>query len=80
MLCNYSPIMERLPHPLRRYRTDASLTLEVLARLLGVDRSTVLRWEERRIPAERVLDVERVTGIPRDKLRPDLYRSLERST
>jgi DNA-binding transcriptional regulator YdaS (Cro superfamily) len=25
------------------------------------------------LPAERVLDIERVTGIPRHELRPDLY-------
>lgn len=42
-----------------------------LARRLGVKVQSIQQWT--RIPAERVLDVERVTGIPRHKLRPDLY-------
>lgn len=44
-----------------------------LARRLGVKVQSIQQWT--RIPAERVLDVERVTGIPREELRPDLYRA-----
>jgi len=48
---------------------------EKLAKLLGVGQSHISNWKNRnkRIPAERVLDVERVTGVPRHRLRPDLY-------
>lgn len=42
-----------------------------LARRLGVKVQSIQQW--RRIPAERVLDVERVTGISRHDLRPDIY-------
>lgn len=42
-----------------------------LARRLGVKVQSIQQWK--RIPAERVLDVEKVTGIPRHILRPDLY-------
>lgn len=42
-----------------------------LARLLGIAVQSIQQWH--RIPAERVLEVERVTGIPRHELRPDLY-------
>lgn len=42
-----------------------------LARGLGITRSAVHQWE--RVPAERVVDVERITGIPRALLRPDLF-------
>jgi hypothetical protein len=70
--------MSNLRNPLRRYRCDANLTLETLARSFNVNKTTVLRWEEGRIPAERVVDVECVTGIPRHELRPDLYRRPER--
>lgn len=59
--------------PLRLYREANGHSVASLARLVGVNRSTFLRWEERRVPAERVLDVERVTGVPRHELRPDLY-------
>jgi hypothetical protein len=43
-----------------------------LARDLGVNYRAVLSW--RRVPAERLVQVERITGIPRQRLRPDLYR------
>lgn len=46
-----------------------------LARGLGVAQPTVSLW--RRIPAERVLSVEVLTGIPRTVLRPDLYPAPE---
>jgi DNA-binding transcriptional regulator YdaS (Cro superfamily) len=38
---------------------------------LGLTRAAVWRWDE--VPAERVVAVERITGIPREALRPDLY-------
>ena len=44
-----------------------------LARRLGVDKATVTRWGQKGIPAERVPDVERLTGISRHELRPDLW-------
>ena len=58
---------------LSRYRAETGKTLEVLGEALGVNKSTVLRWEQDRIPAERVIDVEKATGIPRAQLRPDLF-------
>lgn len=42
-----------------------------LAAELGIHRSAVMMWKK--IPAERVPDVERITGIPRHLLRPDLH-------
>jgi hypothetical protein len=44
-----------------------------LAEALGVDKASITRWAKGRIPAERVIEVERITGIPRADLRPDLY-------
>lgn len=46
-----------------------------LARMLGVKQQTVFGWlhHSRQVPAERVLAVERVTGVPRHELRPDIY-------
>jgi DNA-binding transcriptional regulator YdaS (Cro superfamily) len=37
----------------------------------GITRQAVEQWK--RIPSSRVLEVERLTGIPRHDLRPDLY-------
>jgi TorA maturation chaperone TorD len=42
-----------------------------LARSIGVSQPSISNWT--RIPAERVLSVEAVTGIDRTVLRPDLY-------
>ena len=43
-----------------------------LARRLGISHAAVSQWDE--VPAHRIVDIERVTGIPRERLRPDLYR------
>ncbi len=43
-----------------------------LARLLGIAQPSVSNWT--RIPAERVISIENLTGVSRDLLRPDLYR------
>jgi DNA-binding transcriptional regulator YdaS (Cro superfamily) len=43
-----------------------------LARLLGITHQAIAQWD--RVPAERMLEIERVTGIARERLRPDLYR------
>jgi len=42
-----------------------------LARLIGISQPSVSNWS--RVPAERVLKVEGVTGVARTVLRPDLY-------
>lgn len=46
-----------------------------LARDLGITPGAIYQW--RRVPAERVIQVERLTGISRHELRPDLYPSDE---
>lgn len=45
------------------------------ARALGISNpSVVLNWKTRgQVPAERVLDVERISGISRHQLRPDIF-------
>jgi DNA-binding transcriptional regulator YdaS (Cro superfamily) len=47
-----------------------------LARICGVTQPTVWGWLNKGkgvLPAEYVLKVEAVTGIPRHVLRPDIY-------
>lgn len=46
--------------------------MRALARELGINYQAIQSWK--RIPAERVIAIERITGIPRDQLRPDLYK------
>jgi DNA-binding transcriptional regulator YdaS (Cro superfamily) len=43
-----------------------------LARKLGLSHTTVLEWDK--IPTQRLLMVEEITGIPRAELRPDLAK------
>jgi len=44
-----------------------------VAEKLGVSRQTIYNWERKKIPAERVVELSQVTGIARERLRPDLY-------
>ncbi|MBR0656501.1 type II toxin-antitoxin system CcdA family antitoxin [Plastoroseomonas arctica] len=48
--------------------------VEGLGDALGCAHSSVVRWRQRgRVPADRVVAIESATGVPRDRLRPDLY-------
>jgi DNA-binding transcriptional regulator YdaS (Cro superfamily) len=49
---------------------DRKGTVADLARLLGISRVAVLNWGNT-IPLARLMQVERVTGVPREVLRPD---------
>lgn len=42
-----------------------------LCDIADVSRQALAKWT--RVPAERVLRIERATGIPRHRMRPDLY-------
>lgn len=59
------PLLQRLLH-------SRDLRLVDLARRLKVDKATVTRWARSEVPADRVGDVVRETGIPAAELRPDL--------
>jgi DNA-binding transcriptional regulator YdaS (Cro superfamily) len=41
------------------------------ARALGLSQQALWQWH--RVPSHRILQVEAVTGVPRELLRPDLY-------
>jgi len=53
---------------------DAAGGLVILARALQLAPSTISEW--RRIPAERVLALEELTGISRHAMRPDIFGEL----
>ena len=58
---------------LKTRRREIAMTLDAIAQELGVHKSTVLRWEQGRVPPARVLELERITGASRHELRPDIY-------
>lgn len=62
-------------HPLLEFRIRKGLSREALAAKLGVNQSTVWRWEtgDAEIPIERLAPIRKVTGIPAKALRPELY-------
>lgn len=43
-----------------------------LARHLGVTRQAISDWPV--VPIDRLKQVEKFTGIPRERLRPDIFR------
>jgi DNA-binding transcriptional regulator YdaS (Cro superfamily) len=45
--------------------------LERLGLAIGITAQAVWKWT--RVPANRVIAVERATGIPRERLRPDIF-------
>ncbi len=41
---------------------------------VGVSQPTVFYWKRKgKIPAEQVIKIEKITGIGREELRPDLF-------
>ena len=58
-----------------RFAIEATGTRYALAKGLGISASVVLRW--RRIPYERLLQVEELTGIGRNLLCPELFSGWE---
>lgn len=55
---------------LKRIRAARGMA-RFIADSLNISEPAVSKWLE--IPAKRVLDIERITNIPRNELRPDLY-------
>lgn len=49
-----------------------------VAKALGITTQAISQWKK--VPAERVIDVSQATGIPVEKLRPDLFVRRESSS
>jgi DNA-binding XRE family transcriptional regulator len=67
-------------HPLEAYRQrqDPPMSRALLAKLLGVKRASVFRWEKgRKIDAKLLPEISAKTGISVRALRPDLVELLD---
>jgi DNA-binding transcriptional regulator YdaS (Cro superfamily) len=42
-----------------------------LAAELGIARQAIYQWK--RVPVDRVVEIERITGVSRNELRPDIF-------
>jgi len=70
---------------IRKRRSDKGLeeaiecaqSLTSLARRLNMSVQAISQWL--RVPPERCAEVERVTGVPRWRLRPDIYEEPDAS-
>ncbi|TIL34279.1 Cro/CI family transcriptional regulator [Mesorhizobium sp.] len=49
-----------------------------LAAALGIFPSAISQWKK--VPAERLGDISRFTGIPLEELRPDIFAKAERES
>lgn len=56
---------------------EAAGGVAALARALGIAQPSVSGWTK--VPAERVIAIEELTGVSRDRLRPDLYPTSART-
>lgn len=58
---------------LRKYLDEGRGRGVTLARDLDVTPGAVTQWADTQVPAERIFKVAELTGIPIEKLRPDLF-------
>lgn len=60
---------------LAKYRKAAKISLEALGDQIGVNKSTIHRWEQQTvpIPLNKLAKLTAITGLPREELRPDIF-------
>lgn len=61
--------------PFKSLLKEHGSSLTLLADALSVNKSTVSRWGTC-VPADRLIEIEKATGIPRHVLRPDLFAGM----
>ena len=64
------PIFSRMNQGLKQAIERAG-SRNKLARLLGISHQALNKWQD--VPARHIIAIERVTGVHRSLLRPDLY-------
>lgn len=61
--------------PIAQLRKDKGLTIDQAAGEFDVDRTTIMRWEKGSpcIPLKRLDDAERIYGVSKRDVRPDIF-------
>lgn len=64
-----------MKEPLHTARKRKGMKIAQLADEFGVSKRTIIRWENGapRLPVDRLSDAERITGMSRRELRPDIF-------
>lgn len=52
----------------------ATTNISKLAADLGISRIAIYHWKK--VPAKWLIEIEKITGIPRQELRPELYEGM----
>ena len=55
------------PINLKKLLKTRRMTMDDLGLLMSVNKATISRWGSRRVPADRVVQLAKVLGIPRSK-------------
>lgn len=65
--------------PIKAYRIEKNLRQEDLGAMFDPPfaKSSIHRWETEGVPLERVLEIEKVTGISRADLAPEFFEEPE---
>jgi DNA-binding transcriptional regulator YdaS (Cro superfamily) len=68
--------MRTLPKPRRKTALDEVLKAvggyRALGRHLGISHQAITHWKQ--VPAKHLVAIEKISGVPRERLRPELYR------
>jgi len=68
----FNLLMKANAEALERAKSEAGGNTGLARRLAGkISPQAISQWKQ--VPAERVLEVEKATGVSRHELRPDLY-------
>ncbi len=60
-----------------RLAVEAAGSMTNLARMIGIAPQAIAQWDV--VPINRVLEVEKATGVDRELLRPDMFRRRKRA-
>lgn len=75
--CATIVVMKRKAPNLQSLLAGKNMKLSQLATELKVNKSQVTRWNQNKVPVDRIVQIETVTGIPRQQLRPDVFAGVK---